>query len=105
MDYYQKLFNYMLDEHGVTLLEQDMQEIINIVNEMQAIDKVNSDMKSRSPGYSRMMNESCKGWGEAYLQLRKFNYDIEKTISDITGVSPEEHNRIITEMRKDLPDD
>lgn len=33
---YQKLFNYMSEEHGVTLLEQDMQEIRNIVNEMQS---------------------------------------------------------------------
>lgn len=32
---YQKLFNYMSEEHGVTLLETDMQEICNIVNEMQ----------------------------------------------------------------------
>lgn len=34
--YYQKLFNYMSDEHDVILLETDMQEICNIVNEMQA---------------------------------------------------------------------
>lgn len=33
---YKKLFNYMSEEHGVTLLEQDMQEICNIVNEMQS---------------------------------------------------------------------
>lgn len=32
---YQKLFNYMSKEHGVTLLETDMQEICNIVNEIQ----------------------------------------------------------------------
>lgn len=31
---YQKLFDYMYDEHGVTLLQTDMQEIIRIVNEM-----------------------------------------------------------------------
>ena len=30
---YQKLFNYMRDEHGVTLLESDMREIVDIVNE------------------------------------------------------------------------
>lgn len=33
---YQKLFNYISEEHGVVLLEQDMQEIRNIVNEMQS---------------------------------------------------------------------
>jgi hypothetical protein len=32
---YQTLFEYMSREHGVTLLESDMQEICNIVNEMQ----------------------------------------------------------------------
>ena len=32
---YQKLFDYMLNEHGVTLLEQDMKEICLIVNEIQ----------------------------------------------------------------------
>ena len=31
---YQKLFDYMSNEHGVTLLEQDMQEICKIVSEM-----------------------------------------------------------------------
>jgi hypothetical protein len=32
---YQKLFEYMSREHGVTLLESDMQEIVCIVNDMQ----------------------------------------------------------------------
>ena len=31
---YQKLFEYMSREHGVTLLVSDIQEICNIVNEM-----------------------------------------------------------------------
>jgi hypothetical protein len=30
MNPYQELFEYMLDEHGVTLLESDMQEIVRI---------------------------------------------------------------------------
>ena len=30
---YQKLFNHMINEHGITLLESEMIEIINIVNE------------------------------------------------------------------------
>ena len=34
---YQKLFDYISNEHGVTLLQQDMQDIVNIVNEMQSI--------------------------------------------------------------------
>lgn len=33
---YQKLFEYMKDEHGVTLLESDMQEIQNIVLECES---------------------------------------------------------------------
>ena len=35
---YQKLFNYMSEQHGVDLLDSDMQEICNIVNEMQPSD-------------------------------------------------------------------
>lgn len=35
-NYYQPLFNLMSEEHGLTLLEQDMMEIINTVNGMQA---------------------------------------------------------------------
>ena len=33
--YYQELFDYMSKEHGVTLLETDMQEICRIVNHIQ----------------------------------------------------------------------
>lgn len=32
---YQKLFDYMIEEHGLTLLEQDMKEICLIVNQIQ----------------------------------------------------------------------
>ena len=32
---YQELFNYMKDEHSVTLLEQDMIEICNIVKKIE----------------------------------------------------------------------
>lgn len=34
---YQKLFDYFSREHGLTLLETEMQEICNIVNDMQWI--------------------------------------------------------------------
>lgn len=36
---YQKLFNYFYEEHGITMLQTDMQEVIRIVNEMQEEDK------------------------------------------------------------------
>lgn len=32
---YQKLFDYLKNEHGVTLLQSDMQEIVRIVDEMR----------------------------------------------------------------------
>lgn len=35
MEEYQELFNYMSNEHNVTLLEQDLDEIIRIVQKMQ----------------------------------------------------------------------
>ena len=39
---YQKLFNYMHAEHGVTLLESDMREIVDIVKEMNKESRKNS---------------------------------------------------------------
>jgi hypothetical protein len=35
MEEYQELFNYMSNQHDVTLLQQDMDEIIRIVQKMQ----------------------------------------------------------------------
>ena len=32
---YQKLFDYFSKEHGIILIEQEMQEVINIVDEIQ----------------------------------------------------------------------
>ena len=32
---YQPLFEYMYDQHGVILLQTDMQEIVRIVKEME----------------------------------------------------------------------
>jgi hypothetical protein len=32
---YQALFDYMYEQHGVTLLQTDMQEIVRIVEEMK----------------------------------------------------------------------
>ena len=42
---YQKLFDHMAENHGVTLLESDMQEICNIVEEMQTESKTTFNMK------------------------------------------------------------
>lgn len=36
MSLFQPLFDHMSKEHGLTLLQSEMQEIINIVNAMQA---------------------------------------------------------------------
>ena len=36
---YQKLFNYMVENHGVTLLESDMREIVDIVIKMLEVKK------------------------------------------------------------------
>lgn len=33
---YQKLFDYMVKEYGIDLLETEMQEIVDVVNEMQS---------------------------------------------------------------------
>ncbi len=65
---YQKLFNYLKEQHGITLLQHDMQEIINIVNEMQQTD-VNDCFSSHE--YNLLRNNKGKqkafvnGWKSA----------------------------------------
>jgi hypothetical protein len=50
---YQKLFNYMSEEHGLTLLQTDMQEICNIVREM---DKEDQSFPTDGDGQERKLN-------------------------------------------------
>lgn len=42
----QELFNYMLNEHNVTLLESDEAEIMNIVITKDLVRKIYSDARS-----------------------------------------------------------
>lgn len=35
----QELFNYFVDEYNITLLESDLQEVINIVNRINEVEK------------------------------------------------------------------
>lgn len=48
---YQKLFNYLAEQHGVTLLETDMQEIVNIVKEAEPPKSEWISVKDRLPQY------------------------------------------------------
>lgn len=41
MKYYQELFDHMYDQHGVTLLESEMSDIIDIVDKMKRTPKKN----------------------------------------------------------------
>lgn len=41
---YQKLFSYLAEEHGVILLENEMQEIVRIVDEMHDEEQAYEDM-------------------------------------------------------------
>lgn len=52
---YQKLFEHMAEQHGLTLLESEMQEIIRIVNEME----LNSqwiDITEQKPSIPKSVN-------------------------------------------------
>ena len=70
---YQKLFNYMSKEHGVTLLEQDMQEIVNIVTESaivgsnvlaavpyQCCPLCNGNGQTVADGFTSSVYQTCK---------------------------------------------
>ncbi|WP_079242577.1 hypothetical protein [Chryseobacterium indologenes] len=48
MEEYQELFNYMSNEHNVTLLEQDLDEIIRIVQKMQLAKGGNTIIDTKS---------------------------------------------------------
>jgi len=42
MDLYQELFNYFSKEHGVSLLQQDMKEVIHIIEKHNTAQKISS---------------------------------------------------------------
>jgi len=42
---YQPLFEYMYDQHGVTLLETDMQAIVRIVDQMNKTENMSKDFE------------------------------------------------------------
>lgn len=54
----QPLFDLMMDEHGVTLLETDMQEIVNtvkIIYQPKLIDRVNSAMAHLMKAHDKLI--------------------------------------------------
>lgn len=56
---YQKLFDYMSSEHGVTLLQTDMQEICRIVNQID--EEYNTALKVEGKGKGRAVFFSKQG--------------------------------------------
>lgn len=67
---YQKLFDYMLNEHGVTLLEQDMIEVCSIANELQ---EQEVGMKTLA------FNSYKQGFKDAVDALQAANESVQKT--------------------------
>ena len=87
----QKLFNHMADEHGLLLLESQMQEIIRIVLEMhnEKPEKCTMDNPQRNPHtmktamqelIDKLNNvkptqycsiETIRGWSESLLEKEK----------------------------------
>jgi len=62
---YQKLFDYMKNEHGVTLLETDMIEIERIVKE-QTKDEMYSNMQGYLEYCNMVRYVAPKDWIETY---------------------------------------
>ena len=53
---FQKLFNYMQDEHNVILLDTDLYEIFNICQEIQ----LEESLICQNCGYKLVNIDSCK---------------------------------------------
>lgn len=64
-DYYQPLFNLMVEEHGKTLLIDEMEQIINVVKKMIAVEKV-EDVEENDTFYEHY-SESCPNCGKYYM--------------------------------------
>lgn len=81
ISYYQNLFNYLSDQHGICLLQSEMQEIIDIVNEMQKGENMISDeeIEEYADGYfkrfvdDRMYEGFLDGakWYREQLKIKK----------------------------------
>jgi hypothetical protein len=66
-DYYYELFKFFSDEHGLTLLDSEIQDIIQAVNKFQSVEAKES--KPYTEGY----NEKHKGWIALYKDEQEFN--------------------------------
>ncbi len=71
--YYQKLFNHMNEEHGLILLQTEMDAIINVVNEIQ----------------TEALRQSCVGGRSEQLKafliwLEKEGYNLDFEWDDTT---------------------
>jgi len=69
--YLQKLFNYMKDEHDVTLLETDMFEIEDIVIRGYIESKIeeNAEFCLKALWYLRGNEKSFKAYGKMFIDM------------------------------------
>ena len=63
---YQKLSDYMQDEHGVILLESDMQEIVNICREMDSQKQPIDEVKEINDWYKALSIQESKDIAKKY---------------------------------------
>ncbi|EFK36777.1 Uncharacterised protein [Chryseobacterium gleum] len=68
MEEYQELFNYMSNEHNVTLLQQDMDEIIRIVKKIQLDKGGNTIIDTKTYLEMKNSNESIPEFKEVIQQ-------------------------------------
>ena len=87
---YQKLFNYMAEEHGIPLFIDEMEEIVRIVLEMHNENPETCTMNKSTTFYSKLqiadilrgIKESQK-YGTKYIYLKK-DYDVIGYVNPLT---------------------
>lgn len=69
---YQELFNLLSDEHELTLLESEMEEIIIVVDKINKRDllEIELDFVNRNKNLRGIYYCSCCNWAHSYIHKR-----------------------------------
>lgn len=86
--YWYPLFNYLREEHGMTLTDSELQEVASKVDECR-----NADIKSNEQKFNRYYNEmvdklrkECINRYERKIEVEKMNKkEIERFVKDREG--------------------
>lgn len=80
---YQKLFDYMTKEHNVTLLESEMQHVVDLCEEINSEQKSGFNQKTKQIDFSEMQRAVFNSVIEKYGE----NHQIIKAIEELSELS------------------